>query len=83
MEINCGRKIKRKKCDTEIFCEYSWMYKVSAFLAFIMVIYISIIGEGSVWTQLVNGDFNSALLVSIVGYLSEFRYRFIKESRNN
>jgi len=76
-------KLKEKSVTQKFFGEYSWMYQVTAFLAFIMVIYISFNGEGNVWTQLVNGDFNSALLVSIVGYLSEFRYRFIKESRNN
>ncbi|MBH0040417.1 hypothetical protein [Pseudoalteromonas sp. SWN166] len=76
-------KLKEKSVVQKFFGEYSWMYKASAFLAFIMVFYISFNGEGNVWTQLVNGDFNSALLVSIVGYLSEFRYQFIKEARND
>ncbi|WP_269435275.1 hypothetical protein [Pseudoalteromonas sp. NSLLW24] len=41
-------KLKEKSVTQKFFGEYSWMYKVSTFLAFIMVIYISFNGEGSV-----------------------------------
>ena len=33
-------KLKEKSVTQKFFGEYSWMYQVSAFVAFIMVIYI-------------------------------------------
>ncbi|MFD2167614.1 hypothetical protein ACFSJY_15290 [Thalassotalea euphylliae] len=65
------------------FGEYSWGLKVSWILATIVAFYITVINDVNPFALLVNGDYNSALLLLILGYLSDFRYRFVREVRND
>ncbi len=72
-----------KSMFESFFGEYSWMFKGCSIVAFVMSVYISFNTKEYIWTLLINGGFNSTMLVMVLAYLSEFRYRFIKESRNN
>ena len=74
---------KKRTVSQYFFGEYSWTLKFSWVLATLICFYLGLTREENTWILLVDGHFNSAFLLCILGYLSEFRYRFIKESRNN
>ena len=74
---------EKKSFSQWFFGEYSWTLKASWVLATLVCVYQGVTREENFWTLLVEGLFNSAFLLYILGYLSDFRYRFIKESRNN
>lgn len=62
-----------KSVFNSFFGEYSWIFKACSIVAFIMAVYISFNTKEHIWTLLINGDFNSTMLVMIRGYLSELR----------
>jgi len=65
------------------FGEYSWTLKFTWVLAFLICVYLGATRDESIWSLLIEGQLNSAFLLCIIGYLSDFRYRFVEESRNN
>ena len=65
------------------FGEYSWTVKFIWVIATLVCGYIGATREENIWILLIDGHFNPAFLLYILGYLSDFRYRFIRESRNN
>ncbi len=75
-------KVKRSFSQW-FFGEYSWTLKFVWIVSLMVFFTIGYNTEKSFWTLLVEGDFNSAFLLIIIGYLSDFRYRIVKESRNN
>ncbi|PMG50822.1 hypothetical protein BCU91_01750 [Shewanella sp. 10N.286.52.B9] len=74
---------EKRSLSQWFFGEYSWTLKFSWVLATLVCVYLGATREENIWILLVDGHVNSALLLYILGYLSDFRYRFIKESRNN
>ncbi len=75
--------IEKRSLSQLFFGEYSWTLKFCWILGASVCAYIGATNEENIWILIVDGHFNSAFLIFILGYLSDFRYRFIKESRNN
>jgi len=65
------------------FGEYSWTLKLMWVLAIMVCFTVGYTRDEGLWSLIVEGHFNSAFLLMILGYLSDFRYKFVKESRNN
>lgn len=76
-------KIEKRKFSQWFFGDYSWTLKVMWVTSFFVIVTIAMDSEKSLWGLIVEGDFNSAYLLVIIGYLSELRYKFIEESRND
>lgn len=74
---------KKRTLSQWFFGEFSWGLKFSWSLALFICLYLVATRDDNLWILMVNGDLNSAFLLFILGYLSDFRYRFVKESRNN
>ena len=74
---------KKRTLSQWFFGEFSWGMKFSWLLAVSVCFYLGASREENLWILMINGDLNSAFLLFVLGYLSDFRYRFIKESRNN
>ena len=76
--------IKQKRTLIQwFFGEYSWSAKLLWLIGIMLMASVVFSSEQGIWEILVDGSLNSALLVFILAYLSEFRYKYIKESRNN
>lgn len=74
---------EKRSASQWFFGEYSWTFKLMWVLAVMVCFTIGYTREEGFWTLLVEGHFNTAFLLTIIGYLSELRYKFIKKSRNN
>jgi hypothetical protein len=76
-EVNQNKSVLQK-----LLGEFSWgrnLLWATSVLCFIDAVWTSSGPSGLIR----DGAFHSALLFGIAGYLSEIRYRFIPESRNN
>jgi hypothetical protein len=78
-----SNNITSRKFTDWFFGEYSWQAKLMWFLAVAVLINVFNTNDTHLWTLLVEGSLNSVGILLIIGYLSELRYKFIKESRNN
>lgn len=76
-------RIKERTLSQWFFGEYSWTLKFMWVIATMVCFTISFTREEGIWTLIVEGSYNSAFLIFILGYLSDFRYKLFKESRNN
>jgi len=75
--------VKKRSFSQCFFGEFSWGIKFCWALALLICVDIGATRDEGLWFLVVNGGFNSVFLLFILGYLSDFRYRFVKESRNN
>ncbi|KZY41998.1 hypothetical protein A3733_20890 [Pseudoalteromonas shioyasakiensis] len=73
----------KRSFSQRFFGEYASTPKVLWTMSICIIAFLWLTREGGLFDMLIAGDFNSAFLLTIIGYLSEFRYRIIKESRND